>query len=386
MENKQKKENKEQAKVVKGKQTRFGDRKLIAAVVSILCAFVIFIVFLTIENHIVNDVEATSVVVAITDVPKGIVLTEENMPSYFAMQMRTTGELPANTFTSGYELVGKVTKDVIVANQIVTANCVVQEDFYADIEDPVEISIEVGKIGQAVGGILRAGDKVDINLVVDVAKQEEIVEEEELEGVALTDVPEISVMDGIEEEDSFIEETPVDDEEQEEAINETQEVTVLEIEGNELIVNNEGEIPDDTLAVDGMIYSITGRYGHVNIAKDVRVTGVYNSAGQGTKEAEAEGASQVATVINIVVPRNLEGIICLALEEGTLRLSRVVDRQEEVMPQMDGTISETTENITEEGANASVESENTDAADVNVEVTLSSDMAKNVSEGSVVAE
>lgn len=304
----------------KAKQTKGGDKKLVAALVALICAFVIFIVMLTVQKYIINSEETKSVIVATVDVPKGVVLTEENMLNYFSMEQRPVSDLPENTFSTGHALTGKITGCEIYAHQVVTDNLIIAENFYEGIEDPVEISIEVEKIGQAVAGTLRAGDVIDLKLVVDV-EQEGSYYDGVPSDVALTDVPEIGIMDGLDNAGTITGETgDVSDlvgGESADAVNEY--LGGLEGIGSYDMMSN------NTLLIDGLSYNVTGRYGCATIAENVHVTSVYTSAGLGTKEAEElEGSSQVATVINVVIPRSMEDVICLAQEEGTLRLSRVI--------------------------------------------------------------
>lgn len=321
---------KKKGKKVKGQKKHNGDKKIIVAGVSLILAFVVFIVLLTVKEHIVNSVETRKVVVAVVDVPKGIHLTEENMTTYFTMTERVVGELPIDTYSSGYELVGKVTFHEISKNQVLTSKDVTQEDFYEGIEDPVEISIEVGKIGQAVGGVLRAGDLIDINQVVNISEMIKAGEENS-DDVINEDVPPIS--NGQDGGENNSEETETDE---------------------NVLQENPDEVEEEP------VYSASGIFTVCEIAKNVRVTRVFNSAGQGTNELEAEGTEQVSTVINIAIPRSLEKQICLALEEGTIRISRVAGDGKFV----DMTVNENESVVTEDKDNVlNTETESIDGAE-----------------------
>lgn len=279
-----------------------------------MAAFIIFILLVLIQNKIVKDVEQKSVVVASVDVPQGLVLTEDNMQNYFKVETRDASTVPSVSFDSGYPLVGKVTSRKILAEEVVTDSCITEQDVYGDVEDPVELSIDVTKIGMGVGGTLRAGDLVDVKVIIDMSqeKQSEETETSDTENVADTSVPEMEVMEYAEGEGAETEPAQ---------------------ESN--FQNITDTLPEETRenleiwGVDASNYDyvegVTGKYLCVTIARNVKITGVYTSSGVGTEAAESDGTSQVATVLNVVVPRSMQDSIYLALTEGTVYVSRVID-------------------------------------------------------------
>lgn len=299
-------------------ETRSGDKKALIAVVSIAAAVIIFVILTIIQNKIINSVDETGVVVALVDVPEGIVLTEENMMNYFGMESRPSADVPAGYYTSGHALVGKVTGREIRAKEVVTSNCIIGENLYEDVEDPVEISLSVDKIGQVVGGSLRAGDIIDIKVVIDTsyfAGEEEALLDDEGE-YSLDNVPEIAAQEG--ETGEAGAEEPGED-----MIAAEPPEAFTEIGSPDPLPGNLSWLSDD--AAESYVYSASGRYASVTVCENVRVVNVYTSAGLDTADAEADGSTQVATVINVVVPRYMEDIIFLAQEDGTLQISRVID-------------------------------------------------------------
>ncbi|MCR5254993.1 MAG: SAF domain-containing protein [Acetatifactor sp.] len=251
--------------------------------------------------------EQKGVVVATVDVPQGLVLTKDNMGEYFDVKVRNADMLPSIYYEDGYPLLGKVTSRKILANEIVTDTAITVQDVYADVEDPVELAIDVSKIGNAVGGTLRAGDRVDIKAIIDMemdsddAITEDAVEEETVGTVDILDV------ESENQEDIEPTATRNIDDELSDEVRENLELWGIDKANYEYV---EG---------------VTGRYLSATIAKNVKVTGVYTSSGVGTKDSEAEGGSQVATVINVVVPRSMQDSIYLALTEGTVYVSKVID-------------------------------------------------------------
>lgn len=303
-----------------------GDRKALGALVALVAAIIVFVVLTIIQKNIVNQVEQVSVVVAIKDVPKGIVLTEDTIKSYFDVELRNTADVPNGCYSSGYPLIGMITGRDILKKEIVTPTCIVSENIYEGIEDPVEIAIEVGKIGQAVGGSLRAGDIIDIMQIVDMSYSLEDDSSMESEissggssGFYDREVPEIEYTnasdmltnsDTGETESDVTVITPGNTEEME-----AEEVLELFTSITDILIGNSASY----------VWSATGRYASVPVCENVRVINAYTSAGVDTASAVESGEEPVASIITIVVPRAMQDKIALAMEEGTLRISRIID-------------------------------------------------------------
>lgn len=285
------------------KETSGGERKALWAVVAIVAAIIVFVVLTIIQRNVVNAGEKVNVIVATADVPAGILLTQESAQQYFTMELRLKSEVPANAFNSGHQIVGMITNRPLSKNEVLTANSLKSENPYEGIDDPVELSIDVAKLSHAVSGTLRAGDRVDIKVVVDMSF---LQSEGFLDGAgdySLSGVP--NILDGNAEGES----------------------------NDEWRYSDYGIDTRDWRALssfdtDSLSWSVTGKYACVPVATDVRVIDVYTAAGEGTAQVEATGESQIATVFTIVVPRSMEDLLYLALEEGTLQISRIVPEDE----------------------------------------------------------
>ena len=278
------------------------DQKLTIAMVSILTAFIVFIVLLVVQDRITNDGVTRSVVVAIKDIPAGTKLTQENMPTYMAVEVRPEEQIPAGSFNKGYGIIDKITDRDIKAKEVITEDCFYTEDFFSEVSDPVEISIAVGDLGRAVAGTLRAGDLVDIKSVIRVKTETE----DDIASGSVTNV----------------EEAPIISMEGEET---TQEVPVIATPKTEnsssVTLDMYGNVVlDPTL---NLTYGVTGEYVVQTIAENVRVVAVYTSGGESSEKVEATGATMIATVVNVVVPRSMQDRIYLAMAEGNIQLARV---------------------------------------------------------------
>ena len=285
------------------------DHRLTLAMVAILTAFVVFVVLVVIQDRIINEGITKNVVVAIKDIPAGTKLTQENMSNYLMVEARPEEQIPATgTFSNGFSLVNRVTDRNIQAKEIITVECLYENDFYSEVNDPVEISIAVGDLGRAVAGTLRAGDLVDIKTVIRVKMD---AEETDTDG-SVTNVGEIPSV--------TLEEPEVKEPEAEEpdSVITSDEAIILDMLGNVLV--------DPNL---NLTYGVTGEYAVQTIAENVRVVAVYTSGGEDVESVEAGDGTMIATVINVVVPRTLQDRLYLAMAEGNVQLARV---ETEVIP------------------------------------------------------
>ena len=299
------------------------DHKLTLATVAILTAFIVFVVLVVIQDRIVNEGVTRNVVVAVKDIPAGTKLTQENMPNYLSMEARPEEQIPSGgTFSSGYELIDKITDRDIKAKELLTEDCFYEFDFFSEVSDPVEISIAVGDLGRAVAGTLRTGDLIDIKTVIRLQTEEE---ETATEGSVtnVEEAPSISLEEpGTEGTAQDVPVVPAATPSTEPASS-----VILDMFGNVLV--------DPTL---NLTFGVTGEYAVQTIAENVRVVAVYTSGGESTEAVESAGGTMIATVVNVVVPRSLQDRIYLAMAEGNIQLARV---ETKVAPETEETVVET---------------------------------------------
>ena len=256
------------------------------------------------------------------DIPAGTKLTQENMPNYLSMEARLEEQIPlSGTFSSGYELIDKITDRDIKAREMLTDDCFYDVDFFSEVSDPVEISIAVGDLGRAVAGTLRAGDLIDIKTVIRLQTEEEgTVTEGSVTNVE--EVPTVS-LEGTEGTEGTEEVPVVTSKPQEKSVSSV----ILDMFGNVLV--------DPRL---NLTYGVTGEYAVQTIAENVRVVAVYTSGGECTEAVEGAGGTMIATVVNVVVPRSMQDRIYLAIAEGNIQLARV---ETKVAPETEETVVET---------------------------------------------
>lgn len=136
-------------------------------VVSLIIAIVLFVALLFIESKVIAPNGTTNVVIAISDIDKGVVITSENVNTYFKEKENVDGELEvSNSIKSLNELVDTKVNSNINKGEVISQNDILDKDnILADIQDPIEVSLKVEDISQMVGGTIREGDIIDISVV-----------------------------------------------------------------------------------------------------------------------------------------------------------------------------------------------------------------------------
>ena len=281
--------------------------------VSLLVSFIVFIVSTIVQDRILNTKVTTPVVVAIAEVPEGIKLTEGNMALYFAVQNRDSEQVPAGiTYPNASPMIGKVTDRTIHVNEIITVDCFKAETKFDEIEDAVELSLELGSLGQTVSGTLRAGDLVDIIAVIKVEKKQEDPEAP-VEGTpGLMDID----MQG---------QAPLLTIDPNEITGEAE--VVKEEEDTIIMFDENGDVMEGTKEELDLSYGITGEYVAQLVAENIRVTNVFTSGGE-QNGTTTEGTAMIATVVNISVPRAYVDAILIAQAEGEITLVKVNEEME----------------------------------------------------------
>ncbi len=151
-------------KTIKKPRNKNG-QNLLGLVVSVLVAICVFIGLTAYQTSILSDYEKVTRAVAIKSIPDGIAITEENVRTYFAMD-----EIEAKHDVDGSvevleDLIGYVSKTDIANGQTVSlVNFVKKEHLLADVEDIVYVSFTVAKAGDAVGGTIREGNVIDVDV------------------------------------------------------------------------------------------------------------------------------------------------------------------------------------------------------------------------------
>lgn len=137
---------------------------------SIIAAFVaaaaIFILMLQIEKNVLANYEKGYIYVASREIPKGTLLTEENIFSYLELKELDVGCIPKTALVDGSSHAGRMATFSIDKGVLLTEGMFEEMDAVTqDMMEPVIVGFKAEDLYQVVGGVLRAGDFVHIYVV-----------------------------------------------------------------------------------------------------------------------------------------------------------------------------------------------------------------------------
>lgn len=130
---------------------------------SIFLAVILWITMLYVANSIINEKEHISVYRAKVDIEEGTKITQDNLYDLVEVCNISEDLVPAGYITEPSKLIDTFTAREYAARDIITTSGIsTEESMTRHIEDPIEISVGVTSIDAVVGGILRAGDYINI--------------------------------------------------------------------------------------------------------------------------------------------------------------------------------------------------------------------------------
>lgn len=149
-------------------------------IISACVAIVVFIALLFVEKSLLKPNGTVEGFVAVSDIDKGTVVTEENISKLFTEKNNIDGALEVSgSVKTKDDLINKVAKENINKGEVVSNNSFIsKDDKFKDIDDLVEVSFNVSDISQVVGGILRSGDIIDISIIDNNTNESMIVLED----------------------------------------------------------------------------------------------------------------------------------------------------------------------------------------------------------------
>lgn len=169
-------------------QQKAKTRNLRLIAVSMLLAILVFIALNVIQSNILNREEKIKVLVASSSIVNGTKITEDNFSDYVTIQERTIRTLPENYVedTDKDTIIDRFTNREFIKNDVITTDFLVDARSYiVDFDDPIETSLEVTSLSDAVGGIIREGDIINIYSVT-TSREKGTVSEEIMLGAYVT--------------------------------------------------------------------------------------------------------------------------------------------------------------------------------------------------------
>lgn len=160
----------------KSKRKNKSGKSLTRLILAFVFSILVFLGIISLESYALRDKSTVPVVIAVNDIPKRTIITSANVNEYFEIEQVNSSLSFTGCATDIDALTGQALVD-IAAGEIVSVSMLDNEYSPVDIADPVEISIKASDLSQAVSGILRTGDKINISIVSEV-KTEEGMEEE----------------------------------------------------------------------------------------------------------------------------------------------------------------------------------------------------------------
>lgn len=134
-----------------------------SAITAMIAAAAIFAVMLQIEKNMLSGYEKGDIYVAIAEIPKGQVLTEDNIGRYMSLQKADIQLIPDTAISDYGSLKGLSAKCDIEKGVLLTQGMFdTVNDAIKGINEPVIAGIKADDVYQFVGGVLRAGDHIHI--------------------------------------------------------------------------------------------------------------------------------------------------------------------------------------------------------------------------------
>lgn len=156
-------------------------KKMVRLLLSLVISIIAFVALVILQKNIVSPNGETDVVIAISDIDKGTIITEENKAKFFKVKKNVDGEFKTEgLIINENDLINKRVMTKIEKGSIISNLQLLDKDnVIGEIKEPVEASINVDNLSQAVAGTLREGDLIDISVVNEVDKKSE----RKLEGI-----------------------------------------------------------------------------------------------------------------------------------------------------------------------------------------------------------
>lgn len=143
-------------------------------IVSLVVAVVAYAVMLNAEKAALSDYEKGAVYIAAKPIPKGQLITEANAREYLMLKEIDQSLIPVSAITDPTELTDLVSVYGIDQGSLLTEGMFDKVlEITQDMADPVIAGCKADDLYQIVGGVLRAGDRINIYQVDEQAAKVE---------------------------------------------------------------------------------------------------------------------------------------------------------------------------------------------------------------------
>ena len=146
-------------------------KRFLPSTLAFIVAIVVFFGLILIQKKMVNPNGTERVYLVNQDeIDEHTILDEENIKTYFKIEDVDVSNIPDGAVKEGDEerIYGTLIKEKMYKNETLTTNKTVDKEGIValkEIQNPREISIKGADIAEVVGGILKSGDIIDIDIV-----------------------------------------------------------------------------------------------------------------------------------------------------------------------------------------------------------------------------
>ena len=145
--------------------------------ISLILTICLFVGLLMARDYLSKDVSYVAKVVVKNTVPAGEVITEENCGTYFAIKNIPSDMDVDSSYSKIEDMVGFRSRVDLEKGEVVAAKDFVALNKYTDnIKNPVLTGLEVASIANSVGGSLRTGDIINIQIIASAPVYHEVTE------------------------------------------------------------------------------------------------------------------------------------------------------------------------------------------------------------------
>lgn len=149
-----------------GMETTVAGWKIGGVAAALVAAVAVFGVMLQLEKNTLTKYERGTVYVAAVEIPKGQLITEDNMSLYFQERSLEKSFIPETALCSPEQVTGltavfNIEPGVLLSGTMFEA----LDDVLKDMAEPVVAGFKAEDIYQVAGGVLRTGDRIHIYAV-----------------------------------------------------------------------------------------------------------------------------------------------------------------------------------------------------------------------------
>lgn len=146
-----------------GKETVMEKWKTGGVAAALIAAVAVFAAMLQMEKGMLTKYEKGTVYVAAVEIPKGQLVTAENMSLYFQEKSLDKSCIPESVLCSPEQVTGLVAVlDIEPGVILATGMFETLDDVLRGMKEPVVAGFKAEDLYQVAGGVLRAGDRIHI--------------------------------------------------------------------------------------------------------------------------------------------------------------------------------------------------------------------------------